>query len=79
MSGPVRVLEDGTRVYANGVRYRPKPVEERAYKVRRPDDPQAVRWRGTWFVPPDLLPEERRVMPPTRPDRNRYGGPILDR
>jgi hypothetical protein len=65
----VRVLEDGTRLYSNGVKYKPVPVEERKYKVRKPDDPRAVRFRGDWFVPIDLLDEDSRVMPSTVPDQ----------
>jgi hypothetical protein len=79
MSGPVRVLEDGTRIYRNGMKYKPMDDADRTYRVRKPADPSAVRWRGVWFIPPTLLPETQRVMPETRPERNRYGGLILDR
>lgn len=65
---PIRVEPDGTRVYTNGRRYRPKPPEERVYGVRKPDDPRAVRFHGKWFLPLELLDDEQRVMPETRPD-----------
>lgn len=67
-SHEVRVLEDGTRVYADGHRYRPKPRAERAYDVRKPDDPRAVRFHTQWFLPLELLDDAARVMPETRPD-----------
>jgi len=65
---PVRVLEDGTRVYADYHRYRPLPPEQRTYDVRKPDDPRAVRFHGRWFLPLELVDEADRVMPETRPD-----------
>lgn len=64
----VHVLEDGTHQYSNGYKYKPVAAEDRKYKVRKPDDPRAVRFRGDWFIPRDLLDEEMRIMPPTRPD-----------
>jgi hypothetical protein len=64
----VRVLEDGTRLYSNGYKYKPVSEEDRKYKVRKPDDPRAVRFRGDWFIPRDLLEETMRIMPLTRPD-----------
>ena len=72
MSGPVRVLEDGTRVYANGVRYRPVAPEERRKKVRKPEDPHAVRWYGEWLILPELVPDDVRSMPETVPDSEAY-------
>jgi hypothetical protein len=72
MSGPVRVLEDGTRVYANGVRYRPVAADERRNKVRRPEDPRAVRWYSEWLILPELVPENFRHMPETVPDSEAY-------
>lgn len=66
---PIRVLEDGTRVYSNGTRYKPKAASERKYKVRKPDDPRAVRWGGKWWVEPEVVIEKLRIMPLTRPDR----------
>jgi hypothetical protein len=72
VSGPVRIEPDGTRVYAHGYRYRPKPPEERTYAVRKPDDPRAVRFRGDWYLPLDLVEEGARVMPATRPDSDAY-------
>lgn len=68
----VQVLEDGTRVYAGGARYRPKPEGERLIGSNRPDDPRAVRFHGRWFLPIDVLPDNGRTMPPTRPDEDAY-------
>lgn len=66
-------LDDGTRVYASGGRYRPKAPEDRVYAVRKPEDPRAVRYRGDWFLPLDVLPdEERGPVPETRPDSLAY-------
>ncbi len=65
-----KVLEDGTRVYSNYTSYTPVKAEDRVYAVRRPSDPRAVRFRGDWFVPLDLVPDDRRTMPPTRPYRD---------
>lgn len=70
--GPVRIEPDGTRVYERGYRYRPKPPEERTYAVRKPEDPRAVRFRGDWFLPLELVEEGARVMPATRPDSDAY-------
>lgn len=67
-----RELEDGTRVYANGVKYKPKKISERKYKIRKPAHPDAVRWHGEWFVPPELMDLMDRVMPSTRPDEQAY-------
>ena len=64
----VRVLEDGTRVYADYHRYRPLSGDERTYGVRKPDDPRAVRFHTKWFLPLELLDDGDRVMPETRPD-----------
>jgi hypothetical protein len=68
MTRPMRVLEDGTHWYACGHGYKPVAEEDRKYGHNKPDDPRAVRFYGTWFLPLDLLPEEDRVMPQTRPD-----------
>ena len=67
-----RELEDGTRVYARGVKYTPVKFSERKYKIRKPQDPRAVRWKGEWFIPLDLVNESERVMPSTRPDEQAY-------
>lgn len=71
-SHPIRILEDGTRVYSNYTRYKPKPLSERKYAVRKPDDPRAVRWLGDWLLPLEVLPEEERQLPETRPDTDAY-------
>lgn len=64
----IRTEPDGTRVYADGHRYRPKAPQERVNGVRKPDHPDAVRFHGDWFLPLPVLPEEARTMPATRPD-----------
>ena len=68
----IKVEPDGTRVYSNGVRYRPLSPEQRTYAVRKPDVPGAVRYHGKWYVPLPVLPAEARVMPATRPDEEAY-------
>lgn len=68
----MKVLADGTRVYDGGARYRPKPVAERVIGINRPDDPRAQRFHGRWFVPVDVLPDNERTMPLTRPDEDAY-------
>ncbi len=72
MSGPIRVEPDGTRVYSNGTRYRPKKLSERSYGIRKPDDPRAVRFETRWFVPFEVLPDEARTLPETVPDDVAY-------
>lgn len=64
-------LEDGTRVYDHGKRYKPLSDEERVLRRRKPADAEergAVRWRGDWLYPLPLQDEELRKMPFTRPD-----------
>jgi hypothetical protein len=68
----IKVLDDGTRVYSNYSRYTPMPDDQRTNRVRRPDDPRAVRFHGQWFIPLDLAPDEQRVTPETRPDDEAY-------
>lgn len=68
MNRAVAVLEDGTRVYAGGARYRPKPAAERKIGVNRPADPAAKRFHGRWFLPLPLIEESLREWPETRPD-----------
>lgn len=68
----VRVLEDGTRVYASYNRYVPVPVEERKIGINKPDHPGAQRFHTRWFLPLDVLPDEQRVWPQTRPDTDAY-------
>lgn len=73
MRGPVRVEADGTRVYRNGVRYKPVAPEDRKYGVNKPDDPRAVRFHGQWFLPIEVLPDEARApVPETRSDEDAY-------
>jgi hypothetical protein len=64
------VLPDGTIRYKykghGAVYYRPPAV--RKNRRHRPDDPRAVRFHDVWFLPLDLLPDEQRVWPETRPD-----------
>lgn len=69
---PIQVLEDGTRVYSNRTRYRPKPAEERKYGVRKPAQEGWTRWRGVWLHPLDFLPLAARSWPETRPDTDAY-------
>ena len=69
---PIKVLEDGTRVYSNGTKYRPKAPEDRVYEVRKPPVTGAVLWAGVWHLPLDLLPLEARSWPETRPDTDAY-------
>ena len=69
---PVKVLADGTRVYSNGTKRTPVPDHLRKYKRRKPDDPRAVLYQGNWYLPLEVLPEDERVMPTTRPDTDAY-------
>jgi hypothetical protein len=75
----IKVLEDGTRVYSNGTRYKPKAPEERVYRVRKPAQEGAVWWGGGWRLPLDLLPLEARLWPETRPDTDAYDHMIKPR
>lgn len=75
----VIVLEDGTRVYKNYVKYKPIPAEQRKYAVRKPDDPSAFRFRGEWFLPLPLVDDEARSMPETRPDTDAYDHMVKSR
>jgi hypothetical protein len=72
MSGPIRILEDGTRIYSNYTRYKPVPKEQRKRDKHKPDDPRAVRFHDQWFLPLDLLPDDLRLQPETRPDTDAY-------
>lgn len=72
MSPLLRVEPDGTRVYTSGVRYKPKKIAERAYDIRKPDDPRAVRFGSDWYVPFEVLPDEARIFPETVPDDVAY-------
>ena len=76
---PIKILEDGTRVYSNGTRYTPKKNSERKYKVRKPDDPNAVMYNKEWFLPLVLRPDDVRAMPQTRPDTSAYDHMEKDR
>ena len=64
----VIVLPDGRHLYEDGHLYTPMAERDRTYRVRKPADPRAVRFNGEWLLPLDLLPDEERVMPATRPD-----------
>lgn len=71
-----RTEPDGTRVYPHGHRYRPLSDEERVYARRKPADAEergAVRWRGNWYYPLDVLEDEQRELPWTRPDEEAAG------
>jgi len=58
-------LEDGTRVYSNGFRYKPVPLEQRKYRKF----PPGTQWHGGKpYGPLPLLPDDDRDMPATRPD-----------
>ena len=61
---PIRTEPDGTRVYSNGVRYKPKkpPVDRRG----------AVRFGNRWYPPLLVLSDPCRTMPETRPDTDAY-------
>lgn len=72
MRAHIKVLEDGTRVYSNYVRYVPVPEDERKYGRRKPDDPNAVFWSSRWWLPLELLPLADRLVPETRPDTDAY-------
>lgn len=70
---PVKVLDDGTRVYSNYTRYTPVPDSERKYAKRKPNDPRAFRHNGDWLLPLPLTPDTKRPkMPVTRPDTDAY-------
>lgn len=76
-SGILRVEEDGTRVYANYLRYKPVPLEDRKIGVNKPDDPRAQRFYGRWFLPLPLVPDEARIVPETRPDTDAYDHALI--
>ena len=69
---PVKVLEDGTRVYSNYTRRTPVPDHLRKYKKRKPDDPRALLYQGNWYLPLELVPLADRIRPETRPDTDAY-------
>lgn len=62
----IRTEADGTRVYSNGYRYKPKrPIVE--------PPAGAVRWNKKWLEPLTLVPEDsRKNFPQTRPDSEAY-------
>ena len=66
------VEPDGTRVYPKGWRYKPLEDHERKYRRLKPPDAAergAVPFRGRWWYPLDVLPDEQRGRVPwTRPD-----------
>lgn len=57
---------------SSGRTYTPVPPEARKIGVNKPDDPRAVRFHGRWFLPLELIDDEQRVMPETRPDDQAY-------
>lgn len=69
---PIKTLPDGTRVYSNGTRYKPKSATERKYRVRKIEDPRAYFWHGEWYLLWEMAPDADRVMPETRPDTDAY-------
>ena len=69
---PIKVLEDGTRVYSNGTRYKPKPPEERVHQVRKPPVAGDLRLGDVWYLPLALLPQEARSWPETVPDEEAF-------
>lgn len=69
---PIRTLPDGTRVYSNGTRYRPKKNSERKYRKRKPENENAILYQGEWYLPLPVLPDESRTAPLTRPDTDAY-------
>lgn len=70
---PIRVLEDGTRVYSNGTRYKPKAPEEWVKgQPRKPAVEGAVWWAGSWVLPRSFLPGDQRLWPETRADEDAY-------
>lgn len=72
MKHPVTVLEDGTRVYSNGTKYKPMADEDRKNRRRKPDVEGAVLYQGNWLLPLELLPEDERELPETRADTEAY-------
>ncbi len=69
-----KILPDGTIEYyypGNGrKRYKPVPLKDRKYAKRKPDDPRAIQWNGDWYLPLELLADDVRRMPETRPDED---------
>lgn len=71
-----RTEPDGTRVYDKGHRYKPLADHERKYRRLKPADAEergALRFAGNWYYPLELLPEDARVTPWTRPDEEAIG------
>ena len=66
----IKVLPDGTRIYSNYTRYKPKA--DRVYGIRKPAVEGAFRVGGTWYLPLSLEPLEARSWPETRPDTDAY-------
>ena len=69
---PIKYLADGTRIYSNGTKYKPVEQWRRKYGMNKPDDPRAVLYNSRWYLPLELLPDDARVMPATRPDEDAY-------
>ena len=68
----MKVLADGTRVYDGGARYRPVDPSARKIGVNRPANPLAQRFHGRWFEPLELVDDELREWPETRPDTDAF-------
>lgn len=69
---PIRILPDGTRVYSNYTKYKPRSGDERTYRKFPEEDPRAYRWQKTWFWLRDVLEDSERKLPETRPDSEAY-------
>lgn len=70
---------DGTRVYAKGHRYKPLQGSERKYRKLKPADAEARKaepFHGLWYYPLEVLPEEARTFPWTRPDEEAIAHPL---
>lgn len=68
----IKTLPDGTRVYSNGTKYKPKSDAERTYARRKLEDPRAYFWHGEWYLLQEMVSDDERAMPETRPDIDAY-------
>lgn len=74
-----RTEADGTRIYEHGKRYKPLADHERKYGRRKPADAEergAVRFAGDWYYPLDVLDDQARRLPWTRPDEEGATHPV---